>query len=160
MLHAYINSSAAQEKPYSAGNSSVWLFSSGLTRTQQMLVLASGLQTDVEVAQPNEFWHHHNCAQLHQGATKGHSLFWMSPLPQMLQRGCAFSASTITGFVLPGCNRGNHRATTAFVVQPLFALSPFAGSDLPSSHTVSLCRLILHGCSQHVSTTLSFCCKS
>ena len=39
--------------------------------------------------------------------------------------------------------------------------SPFSSSYLPSSHTVSLCHLILHGrCQCLSSTTLSFCCKS
>ena len=50
-------------------------------------------------------------------------------------------ASTIIGFLLPRRNVGSHRATTALVVQLLFALSPFR--FLPS-HTLSLCHLILH----------------
>ena len=73
---------------------------------------------------------------------------------------CIF-ASTIVGFVLPRRTRGNHGMTATLGIQPLFALSPFGSSYLPSSHTVSLCHLILHGCCQRLSSTaLSFCCKS
>ena len=51
--------------------------------------------------------------------------------------------------------------TTKLGIQPLFALSPFGSSYLHSSHTVSLCHLILHGCCQRLSSmVLSFCCKS